>query len=156
MNVCAINALVLLLFLLSTPADAGLLFISFDFPGAIDTQATAITPTGDIVGRYTSADGVQHGFLRSGGTFKTIDFPGSTFTDVTWINPVGQIVGDYNGTDNKTHGFLLSGQQFTSIDYPGAQTTIAAGIAPKGDIVGGKLIHPEICMVFCCGMDVSV
>jgi len=25
--------------------------VSFDYPGAIDTQATAITPSGDIVGR---------------------------------------------------------------------------------------------------------
>ena len=49
--------------------------ISFDFPGASNTQATAITPSGDIVGRYTSADGIQHGFLLSGGKFRSINFP---------------------------------------------------------------------------------
>jgi hypothetical protein len=68
-------------------------FSSFDFPGAIDTQATAITPSGNIVGRYTSSDGKQHGFLLASGKFRSIDFPGATATDVTWINPRGQIVG---------------------------------------------------------------
>jgi len=110
--------------------------ISFDFPGAVNTQATAITPSGDIVGRDTSQDGVQHGFLRSGGKFRSIDFPGSSSTDVTWINPRGQIVGDYIGSDGKQHGLLLSAGKFTTIDYPNAQFTAAFGIGATGEVVG--------------------
>jgi len=32
-------------------------FSSFDFPGAINTPATGITPSGDIVGREPGPDG---------------------------------------------------------------------------------------------------
>src|SRR5437868_3452540 len=85
------------------------------------TQATGITPSGDIVGRYTSSNGVLHGFFLSGGKFRSIDFPGSTSTDVNWINPRGQIVGNYFDSGGKQHGFLLSGGTFTTIDYPNAQ-----------------------------------
>ena len=110
--------------------------ISFDFPGATNTQATGITPSGDIVGRYTSPDGVQHGFLLSGGKFRSINFPGATSTDVNWINPRGQIVGGYFGSVGNEHGFLLSGGKFTTIDYPNAQFTNAFGIGATGEIVG--------------------
>jgi hypothetical protein len=33
-------------------------FFSFDFPGATDTQATALNIGGKIVGRYVSTDGL--------------------------------------------------------------------------------------------------
>jgi hypothetical protein len=111
-------------------------FSSFDFPGAIDTQATAITPSGNIVGRYTSSDGKQHGFLLASGKFRSIDFPGATATDVTWINPRGQIVGGYVASDGRHHGFLLVGTRFTTIDYPDAQGTTLFGIGATGDIIG--------------------
>jgi hypothetical protein len=109
--------------------------ISFDFPAAINTQPTAITPSGDIVGRYTSADGVHHGFLLSAGKFHSIDFPGATSTEADWINPRGQIVGGYISS-NKQHGFLLSHGKFSTIDYPNAQFTVAFGIGASGEIVG--------------------
>jgi hypothetical protein len=109
---------------------------SLDFPGAVDTQATAITPSGDIVGRYTSSDGKQHGFLLASSKFRSIDFPGATATDVTWINPRGRIVGGYFAPDGKQHGFLLSGGKFLTIDYPGARATTLFGIGASGDIIG--------------------
>jgi len=109
---------------------------SFDFPGASDTQATAITPSGDIVGRFTGPDGIQHGFLLSAGKFKPITFPGANFTDVNWINPRGAVVGGYIGNSGGEHGFLLSDGKFTAIDYPNAQFTIAFGIGATGEIVG--------------------
>ncbi len=105
-------------------------FTSFDFPGAIDTEGTGITPSGVIVGRYTSADGKAHGFLMGGGSsFASIDFPGAISTDTTWINSRDEIVGSYDGPDG-THGYLLSKRQFTQIDYPGALATRAFGIGP--------------------------
>jgi hypothetical protein len=122
--------------LLLTSIGSAQTFTSFDFPGAINTQATAITPSGDIVGRYNSADGNLHGFLLSGGKFMSIDDPNGTQTSVNWINPSGQVVGDYIGHDGNNHGFLLSRGNFTGIDYPGALDTFVSGISPSGDIVG--------------------
>jgi hypothetical protein len=111
-------------------------FTSFDFPGAINTQVTAITPSGDIVGRYTSPDGRRHGFLRSSGQFQSIDVPASTSTEANWINPRGQIVGDYIDASARQHAFLLRNGTFTTIDFPTAQGTVAFGIGATGDIVG--------------------
>src|SRR5207302_8260735 len=110
--------------------------ISFDFPGASNTQATAITPSGDIVGRFTGTDGIQHGFLVSAGKFKSITFPGATLTDVNWINPRGAIVGGYIGNSGGEHGFLLNNGKFTTIDYPNAGFTVAFGVGATGEVVG--------------------
>jgi hypothetical protein len=121
---------------LAAPVTGNGIVTSFDFPGASNTQATAITPSGEIVGRYIGADGVQHGFSLSGGKFHSITFPGATFTDVNWINPRGQIVGGYISSTGNEHGFLLANGKFTTLDYPNAQSTNAFGIGASGEIVG--------------------
>jgi hypothetical protein len=111
-------------------------FSSFDFPGATNTQATAINIGGKIVGRYTSKDGVHHGFLRTGTHYKSIDVAGATLTDVTWINRYNQISGSYTTSDCKSHGFVLSSGVVTTINYPGALNTYGYGIGDNGDVVG--------------------
>jgi len=110
--------------------------ISFDFPGATNTQASAITPSGEIVGRYNSSDGVLHGFLLARGHFFSIDYPGAVYTDVDWINPGGEIGGGYGDSAGTLHGFVLSNGQFTTIDYPGAATSTVYGISAAGELIG--------------------
>jgi probable HAF family extracellular repeat protein len=95
-------------------------FRTIDFPGAIasifacgapqggGTVPLGINPQGDIVGAYCGADGNNHGFLLSNGSFRTIDFPGATFTFADGINPEGEIAGGYQRADGTYHGFLLS------------------------------------------------
>src|SRR5215469_305896 len=99
-------------------------FVSFDFPLAIDTEATAISPSLVIVGRYTSADKVQHGFMLDDGKFTSIDVPGSSYTDITWVNARGTIVGNYQSTDGN-RGFVLTKGVFTTVEYPGSPETFA-------------------------------
>jgi uncharacterized membrane protein len=146
------NFSLLLVFGLVTLAHGGQDgFTSFDFPGAVNTQATAISPSGDIVGRYFSANGQQHGFLLTQGKFQTIDPLGSTYAEINWINPSGQMVGAYRLVDGKGHGFLLSAGQFITIDYPGSRGTIAGGISSSGDIVGAQFDDQFNLRAFCCG-----
>ena len=45
---------------------SGGLWNTFDYPGATFTGATAISPSGDIVGRYLDANNVSHGFMLVG------------------------------------------------------------------------------------------
>lgn len=114
-------------------------FTSFDYPGAINTEATGIAPSGEIVGRYVDFDGTNyraHGFLLANGEFLPIDFPDSVYTDVTYISPRGEIVGTYDSADGNEHGFVLRQGKFTSIDFPGAVGTTGYGISPNGEIVG--------------------
>jgi len=113
-------------------------FHSFDFPGAINTQATSMTPWGDIVGRYFNPDGSQHGFLWRRGVFSSIDFPGALLTEADWINDHGIIVGYYNNGDpnHPNHGYKLTDGRFETIDYPGSGLTFLGGIGNDGEIVG--------------------
>jgi hypothetical protein len=110
-------------------------FTSFDFPDAIDTEPTAITPSGAIAGRYTSPDGVLHGFVLRQSEFSSIDFPGAIWTVVNWMNASGDIVGAYYD-GQFIHGFLLSKGQFTTIDHPSEPNTILTGIGSNDEIVG--------------------
>jgi len=44
--------------------SASTLWMTFDFPGAIETGGTSITSIGDIGGRYITADGRSGSQLR--------------------------------------------------------------------------------------------
>jgi len=116
-------------------------FASFDFPGSTNTQATAITPSGEIVGRYFTADGKQHGFVLRDGVFTTLDVPGATFTDAAWVNASGAIVGGYSDSRGG-HAYVLSGGTFTTIDFPSTTPVCTAGfgISNAGDVVGVEFV----------------
>jgi YVTN family beta-propeller protein len=112
-------------------------FKSFDFPGSINTQATAITPSGLIVGRYNSPDGVQHGFTLRNGVYSSVDGPGATFTDVAWVNARGDLAGGFNDARG-SHAYVLSRGTFKIIDSPIASLPFIAGfgLSNGGDVVG--------------------
>jgi len=111
-------------------------YATIDYPNANNTQLTAISASGDIVGLYVSSDGAQHGLLYSKGKFTSIDYPGAATTVVTSINARGDMVGVYVDTNNNLYSFLLSKGKFTSFTYPGSTFSAAWGISPSGDIVG--------------------
>jgi len=127
----------LLFCLTSLASDQSRVFFSIDYPlaGVTDTEATASTPSGVIVGRYYTRGNVRHGFMLTNGVFTSIDVPGATRTDVTWINDLGVIVGSYIAK-GKSNAYVLSGGVFTTIDYPRATNTQGFGIDDAGDIVG--------------------
>jgi len=89
---------------LGLPLEAGagaptFTFVTFDPPGSTATTPSGITPDGLIIGYYTNASGVQHGFMRTpDGTITTFDPPDSTLTTPTSINPDGEIAGAYCDT----------------------------------------------------------
>src|SRR5207302_1186609 len=103
---------------------------SIDVPGAIFTEATGITPAGDVVGAYVDVAGAGHGY------FTTIDFPGARFTAAAGINPGGAIVGNFTDQSGVLHGFLLRNGRFSAITAPGAIRTALSGINPRDNIVG--------------------
>src|SRR5215217_1880350 len=110
--------------------------VTIDPPESIDTRAFGISPSGAVVGLYTTADGMTHGFLFSGDEYTTIDVPGAIRTNALAINARGDIVGRYDiGT--VAHGYLLRDGELTTIDFPGAAGfTVVTDIDPAGRIVG--------------------
>lgn len=133
------SSAVLLLFCTVTAIwahNVSIAFFSIDFPGSTNTQAAAITPSGEIVGRYFTADGKQHGFTLVQNMFKAVDVPGASTTDAGWVNARGDIVGTYH--DVRAHAYVLSGGTFTTIDFPSVSpvSTVGFGISDRGDVVG--------------------
>src|SRR5262249_20725875 len=104
--------------------------------------ATGINAQGEIVGGYHGPNGLNHGYLLSGGQYTTFDDPLAVHGTRTFgINASGQIVGRYLDANFANHGFLLQQAQCTTIDDPLAgsgafQGTIPFSINASGKIVG--------------------
>jgi hypothetical protein len=135
-------------------------FVSIDVPcsacpGGIArrTAIGGISPTGDIVGVFTDAVGVQHGFLLSRGQFTTIDVPGALTTVARGISPTGDIVGQYTapvssapwgspaycpaaGSTACIKGFLYRHGEFSTVLFPGHPGAIPGRITPDGSMYG--------------------
>jgi uncharacterized membrane protein len=89
--------------------------IDVPFPGARNTQLSAINSQGQIVGSYMDASFNVHGFLLSGGIFTTIDVPGSDYTAANGMNNKGQIVGFFQVFFQGGHGFLATPIQVITV-----------------------------------------
>src|SRR5437762_1281167 len=74
----------------SSQARAGYVYTTLDAPGSTLTQAFGINDSGQIVGSYRPADGIDHGFLLRGGTYTPIDVPGAYSSPAFGINDSGQ------------------------------------------------------------------
>jgi uncharacterized membrane protein len=130
-------------------------YASIDFPNAIRTRTSGITPSGVIVGDYRDGSGTLHGFLLAGGKYVTIDVPGALIglagvlpTSPKGINPAGDVVGFYfvppgSSTDCTVaatppcqKGFLLHQGTFSTVLFPGHEGSIPQRITPTGNIYG--------------------
>src|SRR6185437_3470649 len=100
------------------------------------TQVNGVNGAGLIVGSYTDAGGVEHGFLDNGGVYTSIDYPGSVDTQAIGINDAGLIVGSYVDSSLMTHGLVDKGGSLSTKDYPGASGTCACGVNNQGYISG--------------------
>jgi hypothetical protein len=111
-------------------------FTSINVPGAIETDANDINDAGVIVGFYVDAGGMDHGWVRIGGTFHDVDVPGGVGTFAYGINDSSQIVGWYTDSGLVEHGFMLDKGIFTTIDFPGASLTNVWSINGTGTVAG--------------------
>jgi len=119
-------------------AAAQINFKNIDEPIAQSTFASGINNSGKIVGDFTDANGVFHGYSDdiTGGSFRQIDFPGGTSTLAAGLNDQGEIVGNYTDVNGIGHGFLLRDGNFITVDFPDAISNFASGINDEGIITG--------------------
>jgi hypothetical protein len=102
------------------------------------TVTAAINNKGDIVGFYTDASNVIHGFVDNHGVFTTVNAPGATETELLGLNDHGIAVG-FDVVNGVTHGIIYNTKTgaFIQLDDPNASGfTLFNGINDKGDIVG--------------------
>jgi hypothetical protein len=117
-------------------------YISFDYPGAVWTEAIDINDAGTIVGLYFDGT-ADHGFKLQSGKFTNIDPPGAAGSFAETVNNSGQVVGMYSLTSGQlasgVQGYLLTSGSYTTINYPGATQTAAIGLNSSGQMVGWYL-----------------
>jgi hypothetical protein len=123
-------------------------FITFDPPGSQATTPVCLNQGGAIVGYYSDAGNVSHGFLRSGdGKFAIIDVPGAgngsgQGTIPYGNNGDGEVTGYYSDSGGVYHGYRRDGDgEIITFDVEGAgsasgEGTLAANINSEGEIAG--------------------
>ena len=85
--------------------------ITFDPPGSVSTDATAINSLGAITGAYFDTNGVGHAFVRNpDGTFTTFNAPPDGGFDPfpSGISDLGSVTGSYEIPIPDSGGFSLS------------------------------------------------
>jgi Ca2+-binding RTX toxin-like protein len=105
-------------------------------PANVNSQATGINNTGDIVGFYQPTATTSRGFLLRNGKLTILQAPDATSTEVRGINNQGQVSGSYTDGKAVDHGFVWSNGNWTTVDPPGAVATTVSGSNDKGHIVG--------------------
>jgi hypothetical protein len=108
------------------------------------TWCISINPAGAIVGYYTDASDITHGFVRTpAGTSTLFDAsPGVSYTAAYSINPQGVVTGPWQDASGVYHGFVRTPDGvITTIEDPHAGTSPGQGTVPQsinatGEIVG--------------------
>src|SRR5690348_11580047 len=88
-------------------------------PGIRLVTANDINDHGQIVGQFSDAQGVAHGYVYQHGNLSQIDYPGATSTNLLGINNLGQIVGMFT-TSSATVGLFYDRGTFGQVQFPGA------------------------------------
>jgi uncharacterized membrane protein len=123
--------------------DASGNFTRIDFPGAENTFAIKISPTGQVVGCYhhqdsdfaVSGGGTMHGYVYQNGGYQSLPVPGSMHNGIT---PDGRIiVGVVFPTPTEFHAYKVGDGLYALLDLPShVVSSDARDINPSGEIVG--------------------
>lgn len=126
---------------LSSSVSQSQTITTFDVPGGVNTQPTAISTSGEITGNYSVSNStLVRGFVRDArGNITTFGVSGMN-TYPAAINLWGQITGIFTADPSGTppfHSFLRQPNgQIITFDAPDAWDTEATTINAKGEIVG--------------------
>lgn len=118
------------------PPPARLKYTEIKIPGAVTTSVRNMNDAGSLVGNYTDANGITHGFLEDANGVHEIAVPNGTNTQPEAINNHGDIAGSFEYPVGSAHGFILRNGSFTTIDFPGAVATFIFDMNDHGAIAG--------------------
>jgi probable HAF family extracellular repeat protein len=106
-------------------------------PGATQMTANDINDNRQVVGQFTDAKGIPHGFVYEDESVCQLDYPDSTGSNILGINSLAQMVGMFT-TPTGTFGFFYDRGTFDPpLTYPGAgNLTIANRVTDRGQIAG--------------------
>lgn len=130
--------MVIVAMLVAVPsAQAQYTYTKIMYPGSTWTEAAGINDAGQVVGTYTDAAGIAHGFLYQNGVYTQVDYPSTAHNYAFGINDQGHIVGSFSAGAPRGpyHASLRAGGVWSEYDFPGNETDGRA-INTAGDIVG--------------------
>lgn len=104
--------------------------------GAAGSHPTAINNSGEVVGYFNPAAGVQHAFLYTGSAFQDLGTLGGAGSRAAGINDSGVIVGAAGTSGGATHAFRYAGGSMVDIGTLGGQDSSAEAINNHGQIAG--------------------
>ncbi len=117
------------------PASTISVFNTFDIPGAVTEEATAVNDLGQIVGFYTDSASVKHGFTDFNGIIALFDVAGASATELTGITNSGVIAG-WDIAGGTVNAFTDSAGTMTTVTVPGAIAAQALAISNNGRLAG--------------------
>jgi probable HAF family extracellular repeat protein len=107
-------------------------------PNSTWTEASGVNDLGQVVGTYTDADGVAHGFMYQNGVYTVLDYPGMSHNYAFGINNDGAVVGSFSPVIPRgpySASLRTSAGVWSAYDFPGHETDGRA-INSAGHIVG--------------------
>ena len=113
-------------------------FEFFQVPGAVSLVPYSVNAALNVTGSYSFADGIQHGFVRT-GCGKLIRFDvGLVSTQPIRINAGGEIAGTYSDVSGFDRGFVrFADGATTKIDLGGSSgSTEVTDINASGTVIG--------------------
>ena len=113
-------------------------FEFFQVPGAVSLVPYSVNAALNVTGSYSFADGIQHGFVRT-GCGKLIRFDvGLVSTQPIRINAGGEIAGTYSDVSGFDRGFVrFADGATTKIDLGGSGgSTEVTDINASGTVIG--------------------
>jgi uncharacterized membrane protein len=123
--------------------DAAGNFHRIDFPGAENTLAIKISPSGQVVGCYHHQDkdwdvaggGTMHGYLYQSSGYQSLPVTGTMHNGI--VRDGGLIVGVVWPTQSESHAYKVENGVYTLLDLPSSvASSFAWDVNPSGEIVG--------------------
>jgi hypothetical protein len=118
------------------------------FPDSSATNLFAINDSNEIVGTYTTSDGIEHGFYGPlNGSYTSFDYPGTALgTEIRGLNDSGDMVGlapDVSGISGPEFFLSHDGALKTYTANHTALLGINQGINKHGLTVGDYISDPD-------------
>ncbi|PYU59236.1 MAG: hypothetical protein DMG55_14150 [Acidobacteria bacterium] len=122
--------------------DASGNFTAIDFPGAENTFAIKVSPTGQVVGCYhhqgsdfaVSGGGTMHEYLYQSGASPSFAVPGTMHNGITRHGRI--IVGVVFPTPTTFYAYNVEDGDYQLLDIPNFISSDARDVNPSGEIVG--------------------
>ena len=111
--------------------------------GGRNSEATAVSPTGVIVGWSETKAGEHHAFVWQNGTMTDLGVLAGSFSTAFGINRAGKIVGYSSTASGKNHAVVWKNGMIKDLGTNGRMSSVATAVNTRGQITGSVGAFPD-------------